>query len=254
MSKKLYAWRYIIYFLIIAGVSAYLILLTYGYRINWLAFKLQKTSVIYVASIPRDATVYINDKVVSDSTPLRYNYVFPERYDIRIERPDYETWSKTFDVKEDIVSQDPDIILILKNKTEIKITDAEKDTYPKMLISAVTLEKNKAGLSVKNGNEIYFNDVFVTRFSQNITNIAWFPDKKHIIYQVGNSINFMDTDGSNVINLVILPGTEKAEFSPIDDGKYLVYKYKDDIHKIQITNISSLFQEKYFNKAVKIIK
>ena len=47
---------------------------------------------------------------------------------------------------------------------------------------------------------------------------------------------------------------EKADLLSVDDGKYLVYRYKKDIVKMQITNINNLFSEKYFNKAVKIIK
>lgn len=252
--KKLYVLRYVFYVVIILAVSAYLILLTYGYRVNWSNLSMQKTSVIYVASIPQSVNVYINDRLMGDVTPLRYNYVFPGQYDVRLENPLYESWTKTFDVKEDLVSQDPDVILILKDKKNIDITASEKEMYQKSFADTSNINKNNLGIVVKNKNEIYFNDAYVTRFSDEVKNIIWFVDKKHFIYQLHEKIYFMDSDGTNVKLLTVLPGPEKADLLSADDGKYLVYRYKGDIKKIQITDISNLFSEKYFNKAVKIIK
>jgi len=250
----IYKIRYFIYLLIIILVSGYLISLIYGYKINWITKKFEKTSIIYLASLPTDVNVYYNNYYLSDTTPLKIINVFPGRYDIRIENNLYETWEKSYNVKSDLVSQDSDIILILKKIIEVNMTDAEAKFYEKVLVDQEKIKNEKLGILIKNLNEIYFNDIFVTRFSDEIKNIVWYPDKKHFIYQVGNKINFMDSDGSNIKNLAILPGNEKSEFIASENGMYLIYKYQNTLTKIKITEIKSLLTEKYINRATRIIK
>lgn len=252
--KRIYSYRYLIYLLIIALVSTYLILLVYGYQINWKNFKLEKTSVIYIASIPRNVDVYINNRYVSDTTPLKKTEVFPGWYDIKLVKEGYHEWNKSFDVKVDYVSQDSDVILILLDKKEIKLTENEIEKWESKFEDEDFMNNQSAGLYVKNKNELYFKDIYVTRFSEDIKSLTWFIDKKHIIYQTGNAINFMDSDGTNMIKLAELSNNEKAQLLSIDDGKYLLYKQNKELHKIKITDIDSLFTEKYLNRAVKIIK
>lgn len=251
--KKYYFLRYILYILIISSVSVYLILLTYGYKINWDNFKLQKTSIIYIASIPQDVNVYLNNKFIANITPIKYTNAFPGIYEIILRHPLYEDWKKTFFVKHDYVSQDPDVVMILKDKKEIELTDKEIENYKLYFQDKNKQTEDKSGIKIKNNSEIYFEDVFITRFSKNIKNIIWFNDKKHFIYQIDDEIFFCDSDGTNNILLIKLPGNEIADFVS-DEGKYLIYQYNNEIKKIQITNIESLLKEKYFNKAVKIIK
>lgn len=252
--KKIYSIRYFFYVIIIVFVSIYLILLTYGYRINWENFSLQKISAMYIASIPRDVNVKINSKITSQSTPVKITNLFPGRYDVKIEHNYYHTWEKTLFIKPDYVEQEQDIILILKDKEEIKMKDEEIKLYNDIFNNKEKMENQRKGLYINNNSEIFFKDVLVTRLSKKIKNLVWYADKKHIIYQIDNQIYFMDSDSSNNILLVELSSDEDANFISTDEGKYLIYKDGDDIKKIQITNINSLLQEKYFNRASKIIK
>lgn len=252
--KKIYAIRYLFYLIIIVFISVYLILLTYGYRINWENYSLQKISMMYLASIPRDADIYVNEEFVSDSSPLKIANLFPGRYDVKIENDDYELWEKTMFVEPDYVAQDQDIILILKEKEEVVMEDDKKEAYKEYFSGNDYKEKDKRGLHINNNNEILFEDILISRFSQDIKNAVWYIDKKHIIYQIGNKIYFMDSDGTNNILLVELENEENSKFISSVEGKYLIYTDGDDVKKIKITNIDSLFREKYFNKASKIIK
>lgn len=249
-----YKIRYIIYLVIIVLVSSYLILLTYGYKVNWNTKKFEKTSIIYLASLPTDVNVFYNNKYLSESTPIKIINVFPGIYDIRIENELYQTWDKTYFVKSDMVSQNPDIILILKNKIEVNMTDSEIKLYEKILSDKEKLKNEKLGIVIKNKNEIFFNDIYITRFVDDVKNIIWYPDKKHFVYQVKDKINFMDSDGSNIKNLAVLPGNEESTFIVSENGMYLIYQYKNILVKTKITEIKSLLTEKYLNRATRIIK
>ncbi len=252
--KKIYAIRYILYLIIIVFVSTYLILLTYGYRINWANRSLQKISMMYLASIPQDVDVYMNSKLISDSTPVKITNLFPGRYDIKIENSDYESWEKTFFIQPDFVSQEQDIILILKNKENIVLSDSKKEAYIQYFKSDEYINKDKKNLYIKNGSEIYFDDLLIARLSKDVKNVSWYADKKHIFYQLENKIYFMDTDGTNNVVLVELSSDNKADFKSSSEGGGLIYDDNGDIKEIKITNITSLFKEKYFNRASKIIQ
>lgn len=252
--KKIYTIRYVFYVIIIVAVSAYLILLTYGYRINWQNRTLQKVSAMYIASIPQDVKVFIDSKEVSNTTPLKVTNLFPGRYDVRIENDLYETWDKTLNVKSDYVPQEQDIVLILKDRKETEMSDNEKKTYEDFFQNEDKVKESQKNLYIKDNNELYFDNVLISRFSQEIKNAVWYADKKHIIYQLNDQIYFMDTDGTNNIELAKLSSNDKANFISSGEGKYLIYQNGDDMKKVQITNIDSLFREKYFNKASKIIK
>jgi len=252
--KLIYKYRYLFYSIIIALVSTYLIFLTYGYKINWHTYKFEKTGLIYVASLPTQVNVYAGNNLVSDSTPLKYDNLFPGRYDFRLENEKYQTWEKTFNVKADFVEQAADIVLILKDIEEIPMTDAEKSNYQKKFTDELEMQNAGSDLIVRNTNELYFQDVFVTRMFSPINNPIWFADKKHIIFQSENKINFMDSDGSNIKTLVVLADNSPVMFLSSDNGMYLIVSYKNEIKKYKITEIKSLFGEKYLNRAVKIIK
>lgn len=252
--KKIYTIRYLFYLIIIVLVSTYLILLTYGYRINWDNFSLQKISMMYLASIPQDAEVYLNSHIVSQSTPIKIANLFPGRYDVKIVNDKYIPWEKTFFVEADYVAQEQDIVLILKDKAKINLSEDEIKSYQIFLNNKKETDKYNRGLVIKNDTEIYFEDIFITRFSKEVKNITWYADKKHIIYQLGNEVYFMDTDGTNNIKLAELSSSDSTKFMSSKEGKYLIYEDSDEVKKIQITNISSLFKEKYFNKAGRIIK
>lgn len=249
MIKQIYKFRYFFYTIIITVLSAYLILLTYGYKINWQSYKIQKTSIIYLESEPVDANVYLNGEFLANSTPIKVNEVFSGRYDVRLTHPLYEDWNKTYFVEPDYISKDSDIVMILKNRKQIEVTENEKEMYK------TQIERHTSNpLVIKNENEIFFEDIFVTRFSKKIINAVLYTDKKHIIYQISDGIYFMDSDGTNIIKLVDLNTEEKIMITTSDDGKYLVFDDGKSMQKVQITNSINQITKRLLNRAIKIIQ
>ncbi len=82
---------------------------------------------------------------------------------------------------------------------------------------------NSRGLTIKD-NEIYFEDILITRISKKITSAKRFPDNQHIIYQAENELWIIGNDGFNVRKIFTLPTDAPTQFNYRENGKRLVYR------------------------------
>jgi hypothetical protein len=88
---------------------------------------------------------------------------------------------------------------------------------------------------VSNGYEIWVGEKLVTRFSEPILNVSWYPDLSHIIFQEGNEIRVIDKNGKNDTLLIKMNQSGPARFTVggkgeelyfVDNGKYKVAKIR----------------------------
>lgn len=84
---------------IVVGIATLLIVyLAYGYDIDRKTGNLIQNGIVFVDSNPRGARVYLNDVQQSSSTDLRL--ALPAGvYTIRLERDNYRTWERTFNLR-----------------------------------------------------------------------------------------------------------------------------------------------------------
>jgi hypothetical protein len=89
------------------------ILLSYslGYRIDYEAFKLYKTGIIFVNSKPAGASIYINDKLFDTTTPAQVEELRPGIYKIRVKREGFYPWEQELVVRPNMVTRADSIIL-----------------------------------------------------------------------------------------------------------------------------------------------
>lgn len=239
--KKTHIIKYFLLLILILTISSWLILLANGYKINPQSHKLEKTGMIYLESTPKDVTVYINGLLKSTETPHKHAEIFPGRYDIKIIKPNFYDWQETLWVNPEQVTERKYIVLFYKESQKIELTNEEKNNYQKQF-DLVNLLLNK-NLFIKENNEIWFGDIFITRLSQNIKKAVWYFDKKHILYQVEKNINIMDVNGTNIISLVELNNDKTTSFFSEDGGESLVYKDGEDLKKIKITQNNGLMDK-----------
>lgn len=103
---------YITFIVIFLVATPLIILYTQGYRYNFKRGKIQKTGIIVVSSIPRGATISLNDKIVEDKkTPTRLEQILPADYVIKLEKPGYHQWQKQLNVGENSTTFAEKIIL-----------------------------------------------------------------------------------------------------------------------------------------------
>lgn len=113
--------------LIFVAIALYIMLISFGYTINFQDGKITttKTGIIIIASNPGDANVYINDDLYRKKTSalpffnLKINRLPAAEYQIKIEKEGYITWEGSVNVKPGYVTW-LNYILMIPEKTEEK--------------------------------------------------------------------------------------------------------------------------------------
>lgn len=224
---SVFLWVIIICAIILT--AAYLIVIANGYKINYHNWRIVKTGMIVIKSEPKDVKIFVNNKEVANKTPFTYAEIFPGQYDVKISKDGYRDWVYSFNIEPSLVSMDNNVKLFLSNPIKLEASDIESANLDKLV-----QEWPAKGLEIKNSDEIWFQDVLITRFSEPIKKISWYPDLKHIIFQIGKEIRIMDADGTNNIKLIDLSSDSESSFITLDSGKILLYRDSDIVRKIKI--------------------
>lgn len=98
MSKTFRRLIYIFFVLLFLLSVPTVLLYTAGYKYNFRKWRLDRTGVLFLESIPRNATVLLNNKRVRQTTPARLPALLPEDYQIKIQKSGYLSWQKTLAV------------------------------------------------------------------------------------------------------------------------------------------------------------
>lgn len=197
---------------------AFLIILkANGYEINLKSRKIVETGMIVLDGEPKDAQIYLNGKILDVHLPARISNIAPGFYDIKIIKTEYHLWQKTFNVLPGKAKVESKIALFLTNPLEI--TEPLEIKQEDFLKEA---KQNSQEIKIL-GSEIYYHDIFVTRFAQNIEAGYLYPDINHLVFQIGREIRIIDLDGSNNQLLFELETDKPAEIIFRDSGKIIYY-------------------------------
>lgn len=211
-------------------LSVYLILSASGYRIDWQWFRIEKTGIVTIKSQPRDVSILIDASLSAKSTPVALRNILPGSYDISIIKPEYQEWNKTIHVESGRVTELSDVLLLRINPIVDTISVKEMQLLDDFVQSNDVLMV---------GNEIYISKPkeshqLITRLSRDVVQAVLYPDKKHIVFQVGNEIKCIDLVGQNVQLITQLPTENKSIIKLIDDGKTILIKQDATYLKLTI--------------------
>ena len=185
-----------------------LILVANGYYFNFRTFKLQKTGMIILRGFSGKAKVSINSRNSINSLPIKFRSLLPGRYDIKIEKENYQNWERVFNLGGGQAIVKDNIYLFLATPT-IK----EKSNSPNDI---TVLQNNfKAGsnnITIKT-NEIWLDDKLITRYSQPISGAFLDSDNYHIYVQIGDQIRVIESEGTNELNLIKLTDSSPMPFA-----------------------------------------
>jgi hypothetical protein len=94
----------VIFALIFLISAPILIFYTSGYRFNPNKVTIERNGTLIVDSVPRGATVFLNDQDIRDATAATLQNLAPGPYKIRVTRNAYLPWEKTLDVRAEQVT------------------------------------------------------------------------------------------------------------------------------------------------------
>ncbi len=107
-------------------ISPVLVLFARGYKFDFETKKIVKTGSLIVKSEPTKATVFLDDKAMSDTTPSTLRFLVPKDYNVSVKKDGYKAWTKRLSIKSEIVTwanlEREFITLFLESPREIKST------------------------------------------------------------------------------------------------------------------------------------
>jgi len=83
----------------------------WGYNFDWESKKPVLTGGLYLRSIPKEATIYLNNKI-EEETPSFIKRLVPKDYQARIEKEGFHSWQKKLKVESRLVTEAKNILLV----------------------------------------------------------------------------------------------------------------------------------------------
>ena len=183
-------WIRNIYFIIVLLIfflaSIFFVLLASGYNYNFLKNKFEKTSVLYIKSYPRNATIFLNGKKYKKTTPTEVIHLKPDLYNIEIEKEKYQKWEKQFLIKPEQTVFVEDISLFYK-VPEVFIL--ESGDFADISISPDKQNLLFYDLENKELNIFNSTEKRIINIEENIDTIEsslWSPDNQKVLLKIND--------------------------------------------------------------------
>lgn len=207
--------------LLMSSIAISVLFFAEGYRFNVKNFKVIKTGILFFSSEPKGATIYLNSKKLEGVTPNAQNLA-EGSYNAKVEMAGYKTWSASFKVDSGLVTEFESIVLFKENPEISNLSDQRKIDLLNSPIDYLASSNDK-NLLMENGYEIWQNNNLVTRFSQSLSSVRWYPDMEHVLYQQGDEIRVIEISGINDTLLVRLSSTDSTHYTVNNRGDELYY-------------------------------
>jgi hypothetical protein len=86
------------------ATTPFLVLYARGFKIDWENRQFVKTGALVVKTEPTKAEIYINDEKHESLTPANVRFILPGDYNIRLEKENYQSWTKRLTIKSQLVT------------------------------------------------------------------------------------------------------------------------------------------------------
>lgn len=188
MGQKI---RIILFYLSIATFFILLptiLLYSFGYKLDIKKFRIAKTGLIYVKTIPDGAKIYLNGKNLKKTTPFSIEGLIPGNYSLLLQSQDYSSWQQVVPVKSGETTALDNIVLFPKKPylDKINIMDIgsfyiyEQDSDYAYCISEDRLSMYKVSLNTKDQHVTLLCDYL--EFPSASKEFLLSPDKGKVIF------------------------------------------------------------------------
>ena len=205
------------------------VLYSQGYRIDIDQKKITQTGAFYIKVKPNSVHVRINGEAVKKTdflfgSTLTKNFL-PKTYTVEISKEGYHTWRKTLEIQARQVTDAKHVILF---PTDIEFQETAQDIED---IESEELSPDKRKIVHAKGAELWVSyiqdsdvqpfykadeEVFLTRFSQDIEHINWIGSH-YLVFFVGEQIKIAeidDRDTLNIIDIAQFPSLQSLFYNP----------------------------------------
>lgn len=209
--------------LLILGLGSWFILEANGLIILKNPLRIVKTSTVSLQIAPRsELTIEINGQPQLVNQRI-FKDLTPGHYSLKITKSGFQTWERTIDLPAGRVALFESIRLFFEEPTVTDLVAAEdQEKYLRIL---ATQHRFQSHLQIV-GNELWSDDLLVTRYSQPIREAVWYIEDTYILVVVGDVVRVVDHTGTYDLELGRLPDTARDPVTlvPTNGGEDLVIK------------------------------
>lgn len=169
---------------------------------------MQKTGALVVDSKPSGANVWLNNKKLADTTPLRANNILPDDYQITVNKEGFYPWIKKLPIKTQETTFTEDITLFRASQPQkaVDLTINLIEFSPDRQYAAfTTTEFEQDFLYLFNLSSQKLKLLFNNKRKFIDPKIIWSPDNSKILFQNnGNTLVITTLGLKNIIDISIL--------------------------------------------------
>lgn len=187
------------------------VLYSYGYRFDFTQKKVVQTGAFYFKTSPRNAEIYLGDKMVA-KTDILFGSAFvenllPQKYEIEIKKEGFFPWEKSLEIKEREVTEAKNIILFPQNPNFTILTKNKKEI--KDIISNISSEENKNEPEISQTLKAVLDSALSYQLAQD--QIIWL-DEKRDLYQGDSAGREIKKIADGVRGFAVSPDFKKISY------------------------------------------
>lgn len=197
------------------SVSSLALFGSLGYHVNIQARTVERFGGVSVAvrnNVP--ATVRI-DGSAAGTTPLRVSRLSPGSHHLTVTSDGYQPFTTDIRVSDGTVAAYKDIFLVLATPKPVPV---DRNWLP---IISVFADKN---LEIRSGNELWQDNLFLTRTSGDILQVRYSADTRQIFYQEGDTLWLYTPSSQTTVQLLKVPNVSLLPFDLRENGRILLYE------------------------------
>jgi len=211
----------------IVGLSSYIILFSFGLKVDWNNFRIIQTSILSVSTTPRGADIYLDGRDLGKNTPFNLRWIIPETYRLELKKEGYHSFNHQIDLDAGLVTEINNLRLFRSQPLVKKIAEAEQ----------IEMVSNSSGYLVDQKKVRFFsiNPSKVRKIYIYEKGIESFLANKDFTKAVINQDQVIDLLSGNLILCLDMNYKRYSKFQFLGNDR-LIAKKKGILYTIDISN------------------
>jgi len=259
MQKKYVIITYLVSGLLFLALSPVAIFYAKGYRFDLRQKEIKRTGAIEIKTEPRSAQIYLNNKLLKKTSPLKISNLTPQKYQLKITKPGFMPWESVLEVKPELVTLASHIILFPEKAKNNDLLTSENlvDFY-------FSWDEKLLAYNINSGEKIGFwlldlNRKISLRLDQNnFSQILFSGDNSKILAKSGEDYYIFDLTKLNFFKRPVLESADVENFK-INLSKQTktslnkIIWHPQDANKLFIQSQTKLFEYNLASKSLNLL-
>ncbi|MFA6522277.1 MAG: PEGA domain-containing protein [Patescibacteria group bacterium] len=233
------------FFLIFFCIAApTIVLYTAGFRYDFQEGLVTRTGVLSLATLPRGASISLDDVAVDEVTPYIFKHIIPGTYTLGFSKTDYHAWNDEVEIKEGLTTTIRDLLLFKQASPELLFQQDVSRVAPNAdgsLVLYTVEEKNERALHLFETTTSKDTTLFTypTTTDASEMTLDWSAGSSYFLFAdlPAKKIAVYDASGTALSSLQEMEAPDYLSWHPSDD-RILSAVHEDAIKQLDVSSRS----------------